>query len=213
MSKLCVDFPVFVAAGVCAWLAGCGSGGSEPAASNQSNPQLASLESELAVAQGSLGGALDDAKACFEDFKTCKAGTGTDCVEDLKACLPAPASLPAPAAGAAGAAGAPSRPGFFGFGGGKLPTFGSGPAGAGFAGAIHGVDPAALAACKDSVGAAAAAKDPAALGDAFKACVGNAFADLFADLCERIATACDAAAPADVCDRLSDACNDPALNP
>ncbi len=245
MSKICMCFPGFVAAGVLACLAGCSSEGSDP---KPNDAELASLESELATAQGSLGGALDEAKACFEEFRGCQAAAtaSADCVEALKACLPAPSPIVAPALSDAGA---PGKPGFFGFGSRALPTPGGGPGGsgfmglprpgaapagsafnglpkpsagrggagrggAGFRGVAAGVDPAALEACKESVSAAASgASDFAVLGTAFKACVADAFTDLFAGICERITTECAAAAAADVCDRLADACSDPALIP
>jgi hypothetical protein len=253
MSKLgaCISVLAAVSFGVC--LVGCQSDESEPAPKNP--PPLAALENELTVAQGSLGGALDEAKACVEDFKACREADGSDCVDTLKACLPAPeipaldgreeasacfedfrtcqesggadcvealkACLPeesgfsAPPAGAAPSVGGV---GFFGFGRGFLPiprapqsgaTPGSARAGIGAA-----VDPAALAACRDSVSAAASGGSaPAAIDAAFKACIRDAFSDLFADVCSRITEACDGATDTTRCDRLTDACSDPALTP
>jgi hypothetical protein len=87
MSKLGACISVLATASVSLWLVGCQSDEPEPA---PSNAPLAALENELTVAQGSLGGALDEAKACVDDFRACKEAGGADCVDALKACLPAP---------------------------------------------------------------------------------------------------------------------------
>ncbi len=231
-------------------LAGCQT---DPTAASDdpqnSSLQISSLEAELVAAQADLDAAVDQAKACFEDFRSCQgaaAAGSTDCAGALKACLPGPTSVPVDCVPSVAGGGAPPAPGSANQGslGGKFPGGGRlgglkraadagaplpglrgtlTPSGAqpgavpDLASVCAGLPPAAgpLAACKDSVGAGVAQQlDPAAIGAAFQACVGDAFDGVFVDICARIATECGASAlPAEACDGLAELCSDPALSP
>lgn len=230
------------------WLAGCQNDPTADSHEQSSSARVSTLEAELVAAQGGLADAVDEAKACFADFRSCQeaaAAGSTDCANALKACLPGPVSIPVDCAPPP--SGAPSAPGLPNLGsiggkvaggglfgglrkgadagvqipgqtGGYLATLGRQPGSvpdlASFCAALP---PAAgsLVACKDSAGASASQQlDPAAIGAAFRACVGDAFKAVFDDICGRIATECEATAlPAEACDRLAELCSDPALAP
>jgi hypothetical protein len=226
-------------------LAGCQTdptaGSNDPQSSSPRDPsqEISSLEAELLAAQGDLAESVEQAKACFEDFKSCKeaaAAGSADCGDALKACLPGPTSIPVDCAPSAGG-GAPAAPGsgLGSLGGGNFPGGGlfgrlkggpdAGVPGPGLIGGglpdlgavCAGLPRAAgpLVACKDSVSAGMAQQlDPTAIGASFQACVGDAFKDMLSDICERITAECGASAlPVEVCDRLEERCSDPALLP
>jgi hypothetical protein len=182
-------------------ISGCSSTGTS------NSVDVASEEAALSAAQDSLATAKEQAKACFDTFRSCKEVTGADvqaCRDALKACLPAEAPEPPRCATANGqhtdkpagddaAAGAlgDDHDGGHDYGCDRPP-----------------VDRGKVKTCGASAGTSLAQGASVDTAKATHAdCMGKAFGDLFAKICDRASSECaDPKAPADVCARISEKC-------
>ncbi|HET9956096.1 MAG TPA: hypothetical protein VFQ61_16430 [Polyangiaceae bacterium] len=188
-------------------LAGSISGCSSETGSSSTGADVASDEAALSAAQGSLASAKEQAKACFDTFRSCREASGANvqaCRDALKACLPAEAPKPPHC-------GAPS--------GQRGDKSGGDDAAAGSSGDEHEgghgracdrppVDGGKVKACGARAGTAV---DQGTSVDSAKAthadCMNKAFGDVFKKICERASSACaDSKAPADVCARITEEC-------
>ena len=211
MSKRHTILGFFTTMGVtlAASVSGCSSDGA-----NSGGTDVASEEAALSAAQDSLATAKEQAKACFETFRSCKEASGADaqaCRDALKACLPAEAPEPPHCGGVRGqrADHAPGDDAAAGAGGED-------------GGGAHGrrcdkppVDGGKVKSCGTSAGAAVAqgtSVDAAMTTHAD--CMGRAFGDVIKQICDRASSECtDSKAPANVCARISEKCASLAANP
>lgn len=190
------------------------SGCSSDTGTSSGGSDVASEEAALNGAQDSLASAKEQAKACFETFRSCREASDADvraCRDALNACLPADAPKPPHCGGV------------------RRQQEDQGPSDEAAAGSdgdadqgAHGrscekppVDRGKLKSCGASAGAGVEQGTP--VDDAMTThadCMDRAFGDLFKRICDRAASHCnDSNAPADVCARIGGQCASLAASP